>query len=86
VVSASAETTLAVGSRATHSDKNFRQEGLIPASDTGNSFRYDATGGQYIFNLATKGLSAGTWRIRIAQYQGSTELVTLGTVDVSSKK
>jgi hypothetical protein len=56
------------------------------AADTGNTFRYDTSGGQYIFNLATKGLTAGTWRIRIAQYQGGVELVTLGTVDVSSKK
>ena len=54
------------------------------AADTGNTFRY--SGDQYIFNLATKTLSAGTWQIRIAQYSGSTELVTLGTVNVSLKK
>ena len=29
------------------------------AADTGNQFRY--TGGQYIFNMATSGLSTGTW-------------------------
>jgi len=56
------------------------------AADTGNTFRYDATDGQYIFNLATRGLSAGTWRIRIAQYQGRTELATLGNVEVSLRK
>jgi len=54
------------------------------AADTGNTFRY--SGDQYIFNLATKTLSAGTWQIRTAQYSGSTELVTLGTVNVSLKK
>jgi hypothetical protein len=54
------------------------------AADTGNTFRY--TGDQYIFNLATKGLAAGTWQIRIAQYQGSSELVTLGAVNISLKK
>jgi hypothetical protein len=32
---------------------------------TGNLFRYDATSGQYIFNLATKTLSAGTYQLRI---------------------
>jgi hypothetical protein len=32
---------------------------------TGNLFRYDATSGQYIFNLATKTLSAGTYKLRI---------------------
>jgi len=35
------------------------------AADTGNTFRYDPTNDQYIFNLATKGLSAGTWQIFI---------------------
>jgi hypothetical protein len=34
------------------------------SATTGNLFRYDATSGQYIFNLATKGLSTGTWQIR----------------------
>ena len=32
---------------------------------TGNLFRYDATSGQYIFNLATKTLSTGTYQLRI---------------------
>ncbi|WP_330476064.1 HYR domain-containing protein [Terrabacter sp. C0L_2] len=32
---------------------------------TGNLFRYDATSGQYIFNLATKTLSAGTYQLKI---------------------
>ena len=32
---------------------------------TGNLFRYDATAGQYIFNLGTKTLSAGTYQLRI---------------------
>jgi hypothetical protein len=35
------------------------------AADSGNTFRYDASGGQYIFNLSTKGLSQGTWQIRV---------------------
>jgi hypothetical protein len=35
------------------------------AADSGNMFRYDGNSGQYIFNLATKPLSAGTWQIRI---------------------
>jgi hypothetical protein len=32
---------------------------------TGNLFRYDATAGQYIFNLGTKTLSTGTYKLRI---------------------
>jgi len=34
-----------------------------PSSDAGNSFRYDPAGGQYIFNLGTKALSQGTWKL-----------------------
>jgi beta propeller repeat protein len=39
--------------------------------DAGNTFRYD--GGQYIFNLGTKALSAGTWRLK-ADCAGLTKL------------
>ena len=35
------------------------------AADSGNTFRYDPTDNQYIFNLGTKALSAGTWQLRI---------------------
>src|SRR5204863_8982621 len=35
------------------------------AADTGNQFRYDASGSQYIFNLATKPLVAGSYRLTI---------------------
>jgi hypothetical protein len=34
-------------------------------ANTGNLFRYDPVDNQYIFNLDTKGLSAGTWQIII---------------------
>jgi hypothetical protein len=35
------------------------------AADTGKTFRYDAAANQYIYNLATKALSAGTWQLRL---------------------
>jgi hypothetical protein len=35
------------------------------AATTGNLFRYDPTAGQYIFNLATKGLTSGTYLLKI---------------------
>jgi cysteine-rich repeat protein len=41
------------------------------AADTGNTFRYSATDDQYIYNLATKPLSAGTWQIAIDLGDGS---------------
>lgn len=40
-----------------------------------NSFRYDSTG--YIFNLATKGLSAGTYRLRIDLGDGVSHTVDI---------
>ncbi|CUR59907.1 exported hypothetical protein [metagenome] len=47
---------------------------------TGNLFRYDGTSGQYIFNLATKTLSVGTYQLRINLGDG-----VLRTVNISLK-
>jgi hypothetical protein len=38
---------------------------------TGSLFRYDATAQQYIFNLATKGLTAGTYSLKITLDDGT---------------
>ncbi|MDP4146875.1 MAG: PxKF domain-containing protein [Bacillota bacterium] len=35
------------------------------AATTGNAFRYDSISNQYIFNMSTKGLTAGTYRLTI---------------------
>jgi len=51
-------------------------------ADAGNVFRYDAGGGQYIFNWGTKGLSEGTWQVRVDLLDGGTG----HTVFVSLKK
>lgn len=40
-------------------------------ANTGNLFRYDATAGQYIFNLSTKGYTAGTYRVYAKPDDGS---------------
>jgi hypothetical protein len=45
-----------------------------PAS-AGSTFRYDATSGQYIYNWGTKGLSAGTYQLRIDLGDGTTNTV-----------
>lgn len=47
------------------------------AAATGNLFRYDNTENQYIFNLATKGLSAGTWQLRISLDDGTSKYVNI---------
>ncbi|MDT4985708.1 MAG: hypothetical protein QOF95_3198 [Pseudonocardiales bacterium] len=48
------------------------------AATTGNLFRYDATSGQYIFNWSTKGLTVGTYLLKINLGDG-----VLHTVQVS---
>ena len=55
------------------------------AADSGNTFRYDSTNAQYIFNLATKSLSQGTWKIRLDFYDGA-DMAASETVLVSLKK
>jgi hypothetical protein len=45
------------------------------AANTGNMFRYDPTAQQYIFNLGTKGLTAGTWQMRIDFGDGVSNIV-----------
>lgn len=47
---------------------------------TGNLFRYDATSGQYLFNLSTRTLSLGSYQSRIDMGDG-----VLRTVNVSLK-
>jgi len=47
------------------------------AADTGNTFRYDSSAQQYIYNLATKGLSTGTWQIRVDLGDGQNHTVLI---------
>jgi lysophospholipase L1-like esterase len=42
------------------------------AASTGNQFRYDATSQQYVFNLNTKALTAGTWSLKVTLDDGAT--------------
>lgn len=51
----------------------------VGGSNTGNLFRYDAKEGQYIFNLSTQNLTAGTYQLRIDLGDGvsRTVLITL---------
>ena len=38
---------------------------MTTRSTAAAAFRYDATSGQYVFNWSTKGLTAGTYQLRI---------------------
>jgi hypothetical protein len=51
------------------------------AADSGNTFRYDTTGKQYIFNLSTKGWSEGMYQLRIDLGDGVAH-----TVNITSRK
>src|SRR3989344_5615237 len=37
----------------------------ISNADTGNLFRYDTAQNQYVYNLATNTLSAGSWQLKV---------------------
>jgi hypothetical protein len=62
------------------------------ASTTGNLFRYDTTGQQYIFNLSTKlgytnpdgsvvsSYTQGTWTLKIVLDDGTTRTVNIQLV------
>jgi hypothetical protein len=54
---------------------------ITSAATAGNLFRYDPASGQYIFNWGTKGLTSGTYRIRVDLGDG----VATHTVLVSLK-
>ncbi len=41
------------------------EEALAALDEAAYVLRYDAVSGQYIFNLATKGLTSGTSRLKI---------------------
>lgn len=47
------------------------------AASSGNTFRYDSTSNQYIFNLNTKDLTAGTIQIRIDLGDGTSNVVKM---------
>jgi hypothetical protein len=45
------------------------------AADTGNAFRY--VDGQYIYNLDTRPLSAGTWQVQMLLGDGVLHTTTI---------
>jgi hypothetical protein len=51
---------------------------LSPTS--GNYFTYDSSSGQYVFNLATKHLSPGTWQIKVILDDGGTHTANISLV------
>lgn len=50
-------------------------------ADTGAVMRYDATDRQYVYNLSTKALSTGTWRVSVDLGDGVTRAVSISLRD-----
>ena len=43
----------------------YQEASSTGQADSGNTFRYDPTANQYIFNWGTKGLAKGTWVVQV---------------------
>ena len=69
---ASAVANLTIAQVTNQIDGTYVEAVSTAAATTGTLFRYDPTGQQYIFNLSTKGLSKGTWRLKVSLDDGST--------------
>jgi hypothetical protein len=55
------------------------------SADSGNTFRYDTTSHQYIFNLGTKSLTKGTYKLKIYVKGDNNTGVLQGEIDISLK-
>jgi hypothetical protein len=67
-----AVATLAVAKVSNNVEGTFVEATSTSNATTGSLFRYDASGQQYIFNLATKGLTSGTYSLKITLDDGTT--------------
>ena len=59
-------------------DGPVNEEVASTSAHTGTALRYDAQGDQYIFNLGTRSLSAGTYRVTVALDDGTTRTAHFG--------
>jgi hypothetical protein len=50
----------------------------VGAANPGNHFRFDPTSGQYVFNLNTRVLSRGVWRLDVHISDGSSQSMQIG--------
>jgi hypothetical protein len=67
----SAVANLTVAKITNEIDGTYVEAVSTAAATTGTLFRYDASGQQYIFNLATNGLSKGTWNLKVSLNDGA---------------
>jgi hypothetical protein len=68
----SASASLSIAKVSNSIEGIFVEASSTSNATTGSLFRYDADAQQYIFNLSTKGLTTGTWSLKIALDDGNT--------------
>ncbi|MDQ4089987.1 MAG: PxKF domain-containing protein [Actinomycetota bacterium] len=69
---AGAVVTLQITKLADNVEGSWREASPTAAATGGSHFRYDPEAGQYMFNLATKTLSTGTWLLCASLDDGTT--------------
>jgi hypothetical protein len=69
--------TLSVAKVSSNITGTYVEAVSTSAATTGNTFRYDSTSGQYIFNLSTSNLSTGTWQLLIDLHDGVARTVVI---------
>jgi hypothetical protein len=67
-----AVASLSIAKVSNNVEGTFVEAASTSNATTGSLFRYDATAQQYIFNLATKGLTTGTYSLKITLDDGAT--------------
>lgn len=55
----------------------FHEDVVSGTATSGNRFIYNSTTNEYVFNLASSGLSVGTWRIEIRLDDGTSKYVNI---------
>lgn len=68
----SAVASLSVAKISSNVEGTFVEAMSTSNATTGSLFRYDASAQQYIFNLATKGLTTGTYSLKVTLDDGTT--------------
>jgi hypothetical protein len=61
-------------------DGSYLEATSTAQASSGNTFRYDTASGQYVFNLSTRNLTSGTWRLRVDLSDGNSDHTVLISV------
>ncbi len=73
IIKAANNPTIAIDYMGSNLTGSVWEAYATSAANIGNQFRYDDISQQYIYNLGTKGLLAGTWKIKMMLDDGTTK-------------